>query len=154
VEHRLDPGIRVVWLVGSLALASIPLIATAIAWFVGVPGWLVAIGGAVSAVAVLGAVTTPFARYRRWSYALRPGDLVVRHGVVTETERWIPRTRVQYVDLSQGPIDRVLGLRTLVVYTAGSGLRAVSIPGLPAGTAESLRSDLLGVKPADDGPAA
>ena len=49
----------------------------------------------------------------------------------------------QYVDVVGGPIERSLGLRTLVVYTAGSGLLAVSVPGLPASDAEALRGELL-----------
>lgn len=144
MEQRLDPAIRWVWVAGGLASAVPPLIATAVLAIGGwLPAWVTGIAAAVTVLVAVSGVALPFLRYRNWSYLLRPDDLVIRHGVLTKLERWIPRTRVQYVDVVGGPIERSLGLRTLVVYTAGSGLLAVSVPGLPAADAEALRRELL-----------
>lgn len=143
MDRLLDPSIRVVWLVSGLIWAVVPLVALVIGWAFGVPGWLLGILGAVAAVVGVIAITYPLARYRNWGYRLGDDDLVIRHGVVFKLERWIPRTRVQYVDIAGGPIERALGIRTLVVYTAGSGLLSVSVPGLPLAEAESLRAELL-----------
>lgn len=144
MEQRLDPAIRWVWVAGGLASAVPPLIATAVLAIGGwLPGWVTGVMAVVTLIVATSGVVLPFLRYRNWSYLLRPDDLVIRHGVLTKLERWVPRTRVQYVDVVGGPIERSLGLRTLVVYTAGSGLLSVSVPGLPAAEAESLRGELL-----------
>lgn len=156
MAHRLDPAIRLAWLGAGALVTLVPIVLTVVVVVADLPPVAVIGGVAVSCLVALVALGSPFLRYRRWSYELRPRDLVVVHGVVVRTERWIPRTRVQYVDLSSGPIDRLLGLRSLVVYTAGSGLRAVTIPGLPAERAEDLRSELVvagGTDAADESPA-
>lgn len=144
MDHRLDPAVRWVWLAGALGTAAIPLAITLVlaigAWL---PLWVTAVAATVTLVVAVGGVTLSMLRYRTWSYRLAGDMLVIRHGVLTTLERWIPRTRIQYVDVVGGPLERSLGLRTLVVYTAGSGLLSVSVPGLPAGRAEQLRVDLL-----------
>ncbi len=143
MERHLDPGIRLVWVVSSLLMALIPVAGVAVAAIFGAPTWVTASLAAFSALALVAAVLGPFARYRRWSYQLTDHDLLVKRGVLTRIHRRIPRTRVQYVDIQQGPVERYLGLHTLIVYTAGAGLRAVAVPGLPDGVAEMLRSELL-----------
>lgn len=154
MDRRLDPAIRWVWLVGGLATAILPLIATVVLAMGGwAPAWVTGVAAAITLVVAVQAVVLAFLRYRNWSYRLADDKLVIRHGVVTTLERWVPRSRVQYVDIVGGPLERALGLRTLVVYTAGSGLLSVSVPGLPAAQAESLRSDLLGSMP-HSGPVA
>ena len=144
VEHRLDPAIRWVWLAGGLVRALIPLAVTLVLaigdWL---PGWATAVAALVTLLAAVAGLVVPFLRYGAWSYQLREDDLLIRHGVVRTVERWIPRKRIQYVDLVGGPIERSLGLRTLVAYTAGSGLLSVSVPGLPEDEAATLRSELL-----------
>ena len=144
MDRCLDPAIRWVWLFGALATAAIPAFATIVLAVGGwLPAWVTVIAAAVTVIVAATGITLAFLRYRNWSYLLRSDDLVIRHGVLTKLERWIPRTRVQYVDVVGGPIERSLGLRTFVVYTAGSGLLAVSLPGLPTAEAEALRSELL-----------
>jgi membrane protein YdbS with pleckstrin-like domain len=144
VQRRLDPAIRWVWLAGGLATVLVPLVITLVLAFGDwLPGWVTVIAGLVTLVVALAGVALPFLRYRAWSYQLREDDLVIRYGVVRTVERWIPRKRIQYVDLVGGPIERSLGLRTLVAYTAGSGLLSVSVPGLPEQEAATLRSELL-----------
>lgn len=143
MERQLDPGIRLVWLVSSLLLALLPVGGAVVAAALGAPTWLTLTLVLLALVSLVAAVVGPFARYRRWSYQLTEHDLHVKRGAVNRIERRIPLTRVQYVDIQQGPVERWLGLRTLVVYTAGAGLRAVAVPGLPAADAEWLRSELL-----------
>lgn len=100
--------------------------------------------GAAAVVLAVSAVSLPAARYRNWSYELRPDELVLCFGVVVRVERWVPRLRIQHVDLIGGPIERSLGLRQLVIYTAGTREADVRIPGLREPDAENLRAELLG----------
>jgi hypothetical protein len=125
-----------------------------ITWAVGVPLWIPLVMFAVAALGLMVAVVYPSALYRSWSYQLRPLELITRRGVIVKTERWLPRARVQYVDIVAGPISRALGLRQLVIYTAGSRLLTVGIPGIQADEAADLRADLLAwsrSEPAEDG---
>jgi len=146
----LDRRVEYLWIVGwavaplAVALAGIIVLATPASEWVGM---------ALLACAVLGltmAFIYPVALYRSWQYELRPLELITRHGVFVTVERWLPRARVQYVDVAAGPLARALGLRRLVIYTAGSRLMTVEIPGIPTAEAIELRSELLSWAAADD----
>jgi membrane protein YdbS with pleckstrin-like domain len=78
-------------------------------------------------------------RYRRWVYRVREESLYLERGVVTHVRTVVPYVRIQHVDTSRGPIERLLGLSTLVVYTAGSRGADVSIPGLTPDEARDLQ---------------
>ncbi|HEX7091258.1 MAG TPA: PH domain-containing protein [Longimicrobiales bacterium] len=96
------------------------------------------------------AASHPRARYRSWGYRLRDADLLVRRGVLWRTISIVPHARIQYVDTRRGPLERALGLATVVVYTAGTRGAAVHIPGLDAADAEALRDRLAAVVGVDD----
>jgi len=78
-------------------------------------------------------------RYRLWAFQFRTDHLFLERGVYRNVETVVPYVRIQHVDTSRGPVERVLGLSTLVVYTAGSRGADVAIPGLPAAEAESMQ---------------
>lgn len=82
-------------------------------------------------------------RYRHWSWELDETELVIDRGVVFKLTRIIPRVRIQHVDLSSGPVDRLFNLRQLSIYTAGTREADASIPGLTAKRAEELRHALI-----------
>ncbi len=82
-------------------------------------------------------------RYRHWSWELDETELVIDRGVVFKLTRIIPRVRIQHVDLSSGPVDRLFNLRQLSIYTAGTREADASIPGLTAERAEELRQALI-----------
>jgi len=81
-------------------------------------------------------------RYRAWSYHLREDALYLERGVITQVKTVAPHVRIQHVDTSRSPVERALGLSTLVVYTAGSRGADVSIPGLTPGEAGDLQRRL------------
>jgi uncharacterized protein len=139
---RLDPKVRYVWMVGALMPAFFFAVVTAGLLTAGVPvaPWIT--GGLAALIATIGLVAAP-ARWRSWGYLLTETELIVRFGVLVKSERWLPRTRVQYVDIVGGPIERALGLRQMTIYTAGTRVADLSIPGLPVQVAESLRDELL-----------
>jgi membrane protein YdbS with pleckstrin-like domain len=82
-------------------------------------------------------------RYRHWSWELDETELIIDRGVVFKLTRIIPRVRIQHVDLSSGPVDRLFNLRQLSIYTAGTREADASIPGLTAERAEALRQALI-----------
>ncbi len=140
--HSLDLKVRTLWwIVAALVAVVVAAVAIGAELLAPTPPGLIAVP--VVGVMVAWALWFPAARYRRWSYQLRPHDLVLNHGVVTRVERLVPRTRIQHVDIIGGPIERAMGLRQLAVFTAGTSLADARIPGLTKADAEALRAELL-----------
>lgn len=108
-----------------------------------------AVAGGPQAVAVAsaGLVTSGLAlvaverRWQAWGYAERQEDLLVRRGVLVRRTSVVPYGRMQYIDVTAGPLDRRLGLARVTLHTAAAASDA-SIPGLPAAEASRLRDRL------------
>ena len=93
----------------------------------------------------LAALWFPSLAFDRWSYALRDEDLLIARGVLVRAITAIPASRIQHVDVQQGPIEQWLGLARLQIHTAsGVGGDGV-IPGLELADAETLRDQLVRV---------
>lgn len=80
--------------------------------------WIGAIWG-VGAVAFLAgsAVLT----YLVFRYTLAESEMVIREGLLTRTERHIPYSRIQNIDLVQNPLHRALGVALVRVETGSGG---------------------------------
>ena len=109
-----------------------------------------ALAAAAGIVTVVVVVAVPPARYRSWGYRLRESDLYLRYGLLIRTTTIVPHARIQHVDTRHGPIDRMLGLAEVVVYTAGTRGAVIPIPALDAATAEALRDRLVALSGAGD----
>jgi uncharacterized protein len=83
-------------------------------------------------------------RVKAIGYGLRDDDVVVRRGIVFRRQVAAPYGRLQLVDISRGPLTRLLGLSELRVVTAAAS-SGVTIPGLPIAEAEELRDHLIAV---------
>lgn len=81
--------------------------------------------------------------HRATRFLLDDEGFCVRGGVCWRTESHIARSRVQHTDIRRHPLAQKLGLAELVVYTAGTQLAAVSLPGLTLDRARTLRDALL-----------
>jgi uncharacterized protein len=98
---------------------------------------------AVGAVAVGAALALWFARnrFRSWSYQERDEDLIVGRGVLIRRLSVVPYGRMQFVDVTAGPVDRVFRLATVRLHTAAAASDA-RIPGLEREEAARLRDRL------------
>lgn len=76
----------------------------------------------------------------RWR--LDDDGYALRRGRLWQRETFVPKSRVQHLDLQRGPVERRFGLSTLVIHTAGTRHNAVSTGGLDADDAERLRDRL------------
>jgi uncharacterized protein len=92
---------------------------------------------------VLGLVWERFLarRVAAWGYAERRDDLMVRRGVMIRRLSVIPYGRMQFIDVTAGPVERTLGLATLRMHTAAAASDA-RIPGLSRDQAARLRDQL------------
>jgi hypothetical protein len=107
-----------------------------------VSGSSAAYGFAVAAL-VLGAIALPVVgrRYRSWGYAEREEDLLVRRGVMFARLSVVPYGRMQFIDVTAGPLERTFGLATVRLHTAAASTDA-RIPGLEREEAARLRDSL------------
>lgn len=96
------------------------------------------IGGLVAVAGSLHALL----RYRVWRYEVREDALYLERGVLTRVRTVVPLVRMQHVDTARSPIQRTLGLSSVVVYTAGSRGADVTIPGLAVERGEDLQRRL------------
>jgi membrane protein YdbS with pleckstrin-like domain len=78
---------------------------------------------------------------RAWGYAERDQDLLVRHGLLVRRLSIVPYARMQFVDVTAGPLERAFGLATVQLHTAAAASDA-RIPGLPPAEAARLRDRL------------
>ena len=88
-------------------------------------------------------VRRPVIAYRHASYRLDEYGIEIREGVIWRRVINVPRSRVQHIDVSQGPFERRYGIGTLSIYTAGVSHAMVSLPGLDHGLALRIRDYLL-----------
>jgi membrane protein YdbS with pleckstrin-like domain len=126
-------------------------VALVLAAFVGagepVAGVIVAVG-----LAVVGGLLVRWWTslvWRSWQFRVGDGALHLRHGVLTRRESTIPYHRVQHIDLEAGPLERRMGLTSLILRTASASSDS-SVPGIDAGDAEALRARILGLVGAGD----
>ncbi|HEX6970208.1 MAG TPA: PH domain-containing protein [Micromonosporaceae bacterium] len=78
---------------------------------------------------------------RAWGYAEREKDLLVRHGLLIRRLTIVPYDRMQFVDVTAGPLERAFNLATVQLHTAAAATDA-KVPGLPAAEAARLRDRL------------
>jgi hypothetical protein len=103
------------------------------------------LGAATGAAALLGlalALMMPKRRYRGWSYRMDEDELHLRYGLWTRVRSVVPFGRVQHIDVVHGPLQRLFGLGTLVLHTAGTRSAAVLLPGLAEEEAERMRDHI------------
>ncbi len=139
--RSLHPRIRIVWLLQA-AISSAFLAA-----IVGVVDLLVlGFGTWLPAATFLGLFVLTgvhsLLRYRIWRYEIRDDELYLERGVFTRVKTVVPFVRIQHVDSRRSPLERLTGLASTVVYTAGSRGADVTVPGLTPTGADDLQRRL------------
>jgi membrane protein YdbS with pleckstrin-like domain len=125
------------YIVGGLIATGVSLVPlVALDWSL---GWIPPI--LVGIVALVIVAVTP-ARVRSIGYQLRQDDLLFRRGIAWQKFVSVPYGRMQLVDITRGPLARVLGLSELRFVTAAASSTVV-IPGITQDQAEKLRDQLV-----------
>lgn len=109
------------------------------------PAFWAVLGGAFvpTLYNALTALVMPRLRWRHAKWRVTPTQIEWNFGVWFRSENTIPRSRVQHIEVSQGPLQRSLQLASLVIYTAGESLNSVTISGMDATEARAVRALLL-----------
>ena len=84
----------------------------------------------------------PSRRYQRLGYALHPTLLQVVRGWLFHADTIVPLIRVQHLDVTRGPLDKIFGTASLVVHTAGTHNSIVVLPGLAPDRASEIRDEI------------
>lgn len=102
-------------------------------------------GAVLAPVLAIGAfivVFLPGRRWLRWGYDDSGEQLRVARGWMFRTDTIVPFKRIQHIDVGQGPLERMFGLASLTVHTAGTHNSIVTLPGLTRADAEALRDSM------------
>ncbi len=108
------------------------------------PPWLAGIALAgFSAFTVWIVVVYPRLHLRSWGFRIEDAVFELKYGVIVQRRIHIPLSRLQHVDIHRGPLERQLGLATLLLHTAGTSHALQTIPGLDPARAAQLRDRFL-----------
>ena len=153
LDHQLDPRVVPLQRIGGSIFFGVIALVSLIVLGIGFlneddwPGWLkVMLPIAWLAIVSLGflfAYRWPARVYKHTSYRVDDQGMEIRRGVYWREVVNVPRSRVQHIDVSQGPIERRYELGTLIIYTAGTDHAKVELEGLEHGRALRIREHLL-----------
>ena len=136
VSPRLATLRRLLTVVGGLLAVAV---LTALAWFIAT--WLAVVVAIVGLALLVWVWVAVGRRVRSWGYAERAEDLLVTQGILVRRLVVVPYGRMQFVDVTAGPLDRRFGLATVQLHTAAAATDA-QIPGLVPEEAARLRDRL------------
>jgi membrane protein YdbS with pleckstrin-like domain len=103
----------------------------------------------VGLIALSSIIVAPERIYRRLGYAIDDRLLRVVHGWLFHTDTIVPFVRVQHIDVTRGPMDKLFATASLVVHTAGTHNSIVVLPGLAPERAADMRESIRGSIRAD-----
>jgi membrane protein YdbS with pleckstrin-like domain len=139
--RRVSPKYVLVDVAGNLVLTIALVIASSIpALVTRVTLWWI-VPAVVLVIMILVVAFVP-RRVRAIGYQLRDDDLLFRRGLLFQRFVAVPYGRMQLIDITRGPVSRVLGLSDLHFVTAAAS-SSVQIPGLLIADAEELRDQLV-----------
>lgn len=103
----------------------------------------------IGLIGLSGITVAPDRIYRRLGYAIDRRLLRTVRGWLFHTDTVVPFVRVQHIDVTRGPVDKMFGTASLVVHTAGTHNSVVVLPGLSPGRAAEIRDTIRGEIRAD-----
>lgn len=148
-SRHLDPKVRLKWAIERSVL-----------WLV-IGGAFVVLGiglgnstlttaaGAVTAVVVVLAFASAWISYRYWTWAAHHDAIELSHGVFVRHLSVVPYHRIQQIDVTRDPLERMLGISTQVLRSAAATTDA-RLPGIGAAETDPLRHALLARAGVDD----
>jgi len=80
--------------------------------------------------------------WKRFTWQAQPEALELQRGIIVRRASYVPYHRIQQIDLRQRPVQRMLGLSTLILRTAAATTDA-ELPGVATSDADALRQELL-----------
>lgn len=95
------------------------------------------LGGMLSFLLLTGVV-----QWYRYTYRVEDDELRIEYGVLVRKRSFIPRHRIQVIDISSGVLQRMFGLVSLNVQTAGGSTPGATINALTREEAQWIKETL------------
>ncbi len=147
--HPLGPdalAVRRIRDTSSVALAVLAVAAVAVVarllWSVPVPSWTLGGLAGCGVILMAGAWVWSGIEHRRWGWRLDDDLFEVRHGVLVHHVALVPRSRIQNITTSSGPLQERRALVTLTVHTAGARTPGVSVQDIESHHADAVKAEL------------
>lgn len=87
-------------------------------------------------------ITTNIA-FKKKSFGVRQKDIIYRTGFLYSSVTIIPFNRIQHIEVTIGPVEKLFKLATLKIYTAGGAQSDLKIPGLKNEKAHKIKSFVI-----------
>jgi membrane protein YdbS with pleckstrin-like domain len=139
--RRVSPKYVYVDVISTAVLSVLLLVASSLPAFLSAVALWWILPAAVLVIMILVIAFVP-RRVRAIGYQLRDDDLLFRRGLLFQRFVSVPYGRMQLIDITRGPVSRIVGLSDLHFVTAAAS-SSVAIPGLPLADAEELRDQLV-----------
>jgi putative membrane protein len=139
--RRQHPVAAVTGALRSLREMIIPLV---IILFVGTGSDSQIINLSVAGVIIVMLFVLGVVRWLRFTYRVEDDELRIEHGLFVRKKKYIPKERIQVIDVRSGVIQRMFGLVSLTVQTAGDNRSGAEINALTKEDAILLRQLLNG----------
>ncbi|MEX1033583.1 MAG: PH domain-containing protein [Cellvibrionaceae bacterium] len=141
VSPRYATQLRISLVIYWLVFSAVAWLALALGTTGGGWHWLVVL---VLAVVFTGAIAVWVPRrVRHTRYLLRLRDMHMQTGLLWRRTTSVAINRIQHLEITQGPVERLLGLSRLVLYTAGGMKSDLVLPGLITDIARRLKVQIL-----------
>jgi len=145
--NKLDKRILVSWrivrLISILIIEAIMITATIIlsrqSFFEPYIYYAYILVGIISVYMLVTLYLFPAIEYRQWGYIISDDRVEIRHGIFFIKNIVIPIVRIQHITISQGPINRKLGVSIINIHTASGQF---GIEGISNETASSIAEGL------------
>ena len=111
-------------------------------WFFQLNQWQTGILLAVVIAAFIFRFWNNYKLLQSLGYAVREKDIVYKRGFIFNKTTIVPFNRVQHVSISRGVWDKILGISSLNIFTAGGSGSDITIPGLDPKMALQLKEAL------------
>jgi putative membrane protein len=99
-------------------------------------GWyMTAFIGFIAVISLL----SPVLKYIYFTFHIEDDELIIQKGFLQKERKAIPLERIQSININQNIVQRILGIVSLEVDTAGSKTKELEIPGLERSFASQFK---------------
>lgn len=81
----------------------------------------------IRVIFIISVLICPIIKYFTWSYFIFSDFIEIRYGVLFKRYICIKRNNIKYINVCENPIDMILRIKSINIYTAGG---KVSIPAI------------------------
>jgi putative membrane protein len=87
----------------------------------------------------IASLVSPILKYLYFTFHIEGDELIIQKGLLQKERKSIPLERIQSININQNVVQRILGIVSLEVDTAGSKAKELEIPGLERAFASEFK---------------